>query len=189
MCMVRTLFDKNKLTAGLLGLLLTIALLLLTGCGNSDAQSQNNGNSGGSTASQPAPTPTQSAASTPTQVAGYATTQGCPSDAVVTNAAKANVTVLSSNGNIPTVFAHSGDVVEFRFPFGQRWGGPAVAPEGLTLQHPAGYALKSDKVCVWRFNAQKAGTHELHFSSRPICKPGAMCPMHIIDVPVTIVVK
>lgn len=181
MCMVRTLFDKSKLTAGLLGIVLTIALLLLTSCGNSDsnAKSSGNGNSSAGTASQPAPT----------SVAGYGMAQGCPSDAVVTNVAKANVTVLSSNANVPTVFAHTGDIVEIRFPFGQRWGGPPAVSEGLTLQHPAGYALKSDKVCVWRFKAQKAGTHELHFSSRPICKPGMMCPMHIIDVPVTIVVK
>ncbi|GCE25985.1 hypothetical protein KDA_14690 [Dictyobacter alpinus] len=181
MSTVRKLLNRSRVATGAFGVLLVIVLTLLTGCGG-DAQSTPAKTSSGDKGSQPVVAPT-------TKVAGYGTDQGCASDVIVTNPPKANVIALLSGTNEPTVFARTGDIIEFRFPFGKKWGKSATTPEGLTMENPAGYAVKSDKVCVWRFTAQKAGTYELHFSDRPLCKAGAMCPMHIIDVPVTLAVK
>ncbi|GCE18174.1 hypothetical protein [Dictyobacter kobayashii] len=181
---MRMLFDKGKQTASVFGVLMILLIVVLSGCGNTDSSNSSGGSStttGGSnsTAAQP----------TPTSIAGYGTTQGCPSDTVVGNAPKANETVVMSGTTDATVIAHTGDIIEFRFPFGKRWIGPKTMPAQLQIQKPAGYALKSDKVCVWRFIAQSAGTVELHFSSRALCKAGGMCPLYILDVPVTVAVK
>jgi hypothetical protein len=141
--------------------------------------------SGGSTS-----TPTTVALTpTVTTVTGYGTTQGCPSDDVVSNLSKANV-VATLTGKIgSTVVAHTGDVVELRAPFGEKWGGPQSAIGNLTLLNPSGFAQKTDKVCVWRFDAKSAGTTQVDFTSRPICKKGAMCAMLIEDVQITVTVK
>ena len=57
------------------------------------------------------------------------------------------------------------------------------------MQQPAGYAWKTDKVCVWRFTAKSAGTTNLEFHEQALCKPGQMCPMYIANVPFMITVK
>jgi hypothetical protein len=164
--------------------------LILSACGFTN-QGTATGSSGGSNSSTPTPI-----ASTPTvtTVAGYGTTQGCPSDSVVSNISKANVvatitgtTSTSAAGQIVT--AHVGDVIELHAPFGKKWDGPQNALAGLTLQTPSGYAQKTNNVCVWRFDAKSAGTTKLDFTSRAICKKGQMCPLFIANVEVTITVK
>jgi hypothetical protein len=70
-----------------------------------------------------------------------------------------------------------------RLPFGQRWNGPIVSQGILQLQAPAGYALKTNNVCVWRFVAQGTGSVTLNFTGRAMCKKGQMCPMFIMAVP------
>jgi hypothetical protein len=125
----------------------------------------------------------------PISVKGYGTANGCPSDMVV-NAVptKANVILQPSDVNT-TIAAHNGDVIEVRLPFGHKWGGPAASQGILQLQPPAGYALKTSNVCIWRFVAQGTGSAFLDFSGRPICKRGQMCPLFIMNVPFKISVK
>lgn len=133
--------------------------------------------------------PTSPATPAPTPVNGYGTANGCPSDMVVGTApAKANVQVVQADTN-STITAHSGDVIEVRLPFGQKWTGPTKSQGGLELQSPSGYAWKTDHVCVWRFTATQTGTTELDFFSQAICKTGQMCPMYVAKFPFTIDVK
>ncbi len=87
------------------------------------------------------------------------------------------------------VEAHVGNVVELRLAFGQRWSGPQQWPAGLEVQQPAGYADQADKACVWRFTVKQAGTYQLDFEARALCKKGEMCAMYIQDNPVTIEAK
>ena len=161
---------------------LVILTCILSACGF------NSGTSTASGGSSSTPTPV---ASTPTvtTVAGYGTAQGCPSDSVVSNIAKANVVATVTGAMGQTVTAHTGDIIELHMPFGKKWSGPQSSLSGLTLQTPSGYALKSNNSCVWRFDAKDAGTTTLTFTSRPICKKGQMCPMYIANVQVTIDVK
>ncbi len=148
--------------------LLTLALLLAA-CGGAHAYS-------GSTGSSASPAPTA--------VKGYGTSNGCPSDAVVSSTSPANVT---ANINSPdqTISAHNGDIIEIHFPFGHKWIGPGSTPSILQLQQPAGYAQKSDNMCVWRFAAKGTGKAQVIFDSQPLCKPGEACPMYVIAYPVT----
>jgi len=88
-----------------------------------------------------------------------------------------------------TVTAHVADIIEVDLPFGQMWQGPATVPSNLTLQQPAGYAQSASKVCVWQFTAQNAGTAQLIFAGRAICKKGQACPQYVMQVPFTIDVK
>jgi hypothetical protein len=85
--------------------------------------------------------------------------------------------------------AHVGDVIEFQFPFGERWSGPTTSQGNLALQQPAGYAIEAAHVCVWHFVAKGAGTTHLDFHSQPLCKPGQFCPQHIVDIPFTVEVS
>lgn len=186
MAIMRTLFYKGKQTASVFGVVMILLLVVLAACGNSDTNSSTGGNS---TTTGGAPTTAKQPTPTPTSIPGYGTTQGCPSDSVVSNAPKANQSVVVKGQTGTTVIAHKGDIIEFRFPFGKKWMGPKSAPAQLQMQKPAGYALKSDKVCVWRFTALSTGTAELHFTSRALCQPGQMCPMYIVDVPVTVTVN
>ena len=160
---------------------IVILACIMAACGS-------NVGSGTSVGSAATPTPV---ASTPTvtTVAGYGTTQGCPSDSVVSNLPKANVVVTLSGTASSNVTAHTGDVIELRAPFGKKWGGPQGSTGGLVLQSPAGFAQMTDKACVWRFDAKSAGTTKIDFTGRPICKKGSMCAMFIMDMPVTITVK
>ena len=150
-------------------------------------------NPGGPIAPNPTPTPGGSTASTPasgsTSIAGYGTSNGCPSDIVVSNApAKANVTVQPSNMNT-TITVHSGDIIEVRLPFGHKWSGPYTSQGVLQLQSPSGYAWKADSVCIWRFLATGPGTTQLLFHSQALCKPGQLCPAYITNIPFDIQVK
>jgi hypothetical protein len=153
--------------------LLLIAVLLLTACGSKSETA--------TTGASPKPPPTT--------VKGYGSANGCPSDAVVTGeTTKATVMVKPGNAN-STIVAHNGDIIEIRLPFGHKWSGPTNSQGTLELQGPAGYALKNDKVCVWRFVAVKTGVTKLGFHGQAICKPGQLCPMYIMEMPVTIDVK
>jgi len=158
--------------------LVPLALVLafvLAACGS---------NGGTITGAGPTSTPT----SRPTTVS-VATPEGCPNNAAVNPPQnKPNVTVLLKNSN-STITAHNGDLIEVRLPFGQQWSGPTTSQGELQLQTPAGYALNSDKVCIWRFIAQGSGTTQLTFSAKAICQKGQLCPQYILNVPFTIAVK
>jgi len=152
-----------------------VLALVLAACGS---------NGGTSTGAGPTSTPT----SKPTTVSS-ATTEGCPNSAVANPPqSKPNVTVQLKNSN-STITAHNGDLIEIRLPFGQQWNGPTTSQGRLQLQTPAGYALSSDKVCIWRFIAQGTGTTQLTFSAKAICQKGQLCPQYILNVPFTINVK
>lgn len=124
-----------------------------------------------------------------TTVKDYGAVHGCPSDAVVSPEPAAANVVLNMNQSSSTITAHSGNVVEVHLPFGQLWRGPSTSQGVLSLQTPAGYALKDKNVCAWRFVAQGTGTTELSFTGRAICKPGQVCPQYVISVPFTIKVQ
>ena len=127
--------------------------------------------------------------SAPTSVKTLGTPYGCPNNTVVNSApSKPNVVVQLQNSK-STITAHIGDLIEVRLPFGQQWGGPTASQGVLQLQTPSGYALMSDKVCIWHFIAQSTGTTQLNFSAKPICKKGLLCPQFVLDVPFTIDVK
>ena len=155
--------------------LVLVLAFVLAACGS---------NGGTSTGAGPTSTPT----SRPTTVR-VATSEGCPNNAVVNPPQnKPNVTVQLKNSN-STINAHNGDLIEVRLPFGQQWSGPTTSQGELQLQTPAGYALNSDKVCIWRFIAQSSGTTQLTFSAKAICEKGQLCPQYILNVPFTIDVK
>lgn len=154
-------------------LLVTVLLsFLLAACGT------NSGSTG-----SPAP-----ASPTATTVPGYGTSNGCPSDAVVSTQPGANVVVKFADAN-STITAHNGDVVEVDLSFGHVWGGPTTSQGVLELQSPAGYASKVTNMCIWRFTAKATGTTNLSFTGRALCKKGQLCPQYIIAIPFTVVVK
>ncbi|HTI14061.1 MAG TPA: hypothetical protein VL461_05735 [Dictyobacter sp.] len=161
----------------MVGVILLALTVLLTACGYS------NGNGNSTTGAGTAQTPT--AVPTMTTIAGYGTSQGCPSDVVVPAPPKPDETVTLKNYT-KAVTAHPGDVIAVQFPFGQKWGEPKNVQSMLQMQNPSGFALKSNKTCNWDFVARSAGTTELSFSAQPICKAGEICPMHIMLIPVTI---
>jgi hypothetical protein len=114
---------------------------------------------------------------------------GCPNKAVVTDTpAKANVTVSESMINTD-VIAHTGDIIEVRLPFGQNWSGPTSSQGVLLVQDPSGYAIQSDHVCVWRFQAKASGSTPLNFTGRAICTQGKMCPLYIESMSFSIDVR
>lgn len=155
------------------GICLLALALLLVACGGATGSAAR-ASSGGS-----------SATPAPTSVKGYGTSNGCPSDAVVSSTSPANVTADINSPN-QTVSAHNGDMIEIHFPFGHKWIGPGNTPGILQLQQPSGYAQKSDNMCVWRFVAKGTGNAQLNFESQPLCKSGVACPMYIVAYPVTI---
>lgn len=167
--------------------LLVLCLFVLAGCGYSGTANGGQGSttgSGGQGKTNPAPAPTRGGVAA---IGGNA--NGCPVDTeYTTDPVKANV-VVTPTGNATTVHAHVGDIIEVHMPFGKRWSGPSSSQGNLNLQQPAGYGLKSNNACVWRFTAQSAGTTSLEFSARALCKAGQMCPMYIAVVPVTIAVS
>ncbi len=153
------------------GVLIIVLAFVLAACGTNPGSS--------STGSQPP-------AASPSPVAS---TSGCPSNAVVTTApTPANVVLKPSNTN-STVTTSVGSVVEIDLPFGQSWSGPMTSQGQLQLQPPAGFALTTTKVCVWRFTALGAGTMQLEFFGKAICLKGQACPLYIMRLPFTIVVK
>lgn len=159
--------------------------LLLAGCGwQSTTSSTKTGGQPSSGRTTPAQTQTAVNGQTPAAL----NSTGCPSNASASSATKANIVADVTHQTKP-VEAHVGDLVELDLKFGQRWSGPKVAPTGLEMQEPAGFANQATKVCVWHFVAQKAGTFELDFEARALCKQGQMCAMYIMDNPVTLDVK
>jgi ABC-type Fe3+-hydroxamate transport system substrate-binding protein len=153
-----------------------VLLLLLAACGS--AGGTTTGGSG-ATGSTPLPIPTQT----------YSAANGCPSNVVMTtDSSKPTRTIQLADAKAPIV-VHNGDTLEIRLPFGSQWSGPTISQGVLQLQGPAGYALKSDKVCVWSYVAKGTGTTTLDFSKRALCKPGQFCPMYILKMPFTIEVK
>ena len=152
--------------------LATALAFVLTACG------ANSGSGSTSTGSTPPPSST-----------GAVNPHGCPSNAVVgTTQTPANVVLKPSNSST-TVSAHQGDVIEVQLPFGQLWNGPTTSQGVLQLETPAGYASGTANSCVWRFTAQGAGTTQLNFYGRAICKKGELCPQYVMSVPFTISVK
>ena len=155
-----------------------VLLVLLAACGSAGTGGTTTGGTG---AKPPALTPT------PTQT--YSAANGCPSSVMMTtDNSKTDMKLLPTNAK-STVVAHNGDIIEVRLPFGSQWSGPTISQGILQLQGPAGYALKSDKVCVWRYVAKGMGTTTLDFSKRALCKPGQFCPMYILKMPFVIEVK
>ena len=168
---------KRSFASFFLALTLLALTCIVAACGTNTGTGTNTGSGGSS------PNPS------PTAVKGYGTAQGCPSDFVVSTApSAANVIVKPSQTNSP-ITAHVGDVIEIRLPFGQRWTGPTASKGGLEIQQPAGYAWKTDNVCIWRFTAKTAGTTNLEFQEQALCKKGQLCPMYIAEVPFAITVK
>ena len=160
---------SGRRTWFLVGSLVAILAFMLAACGSNTGTT--------STGSPPA---------TPTPVVN---TNGCPSSTVVGTApSPANVVLTQSNHNT-TITAHKGDVIEVDLPFGQSWSGPTASQGELQLQTPAGFALTTSHMCVWRFTAQGAGTTVLTFYGKAICKQGEMCPQYIKSLPYTIVIK
>jgi hypothetical protein len=127
---------------------------------------------------------------TPTGTTGYGSTHGCPSDNVVPTPPKAaDVTIRDTDIN-STVTTHVGNIIEVRLPFGQKWTGPSSIPSNLQQQQPAGYALPSDNVCIWRFTAQSVGTVQLDFYNQALClKKDEACPRVITKDTIIIDVK
>src|SRR5690349_12819487 len=109
----------------------TLLIFMLAGCGT---------HTGTGTGSTPPVAPT---------VQGYGTSNGCPSDAVVSTAPAAPNVAVKPSDTGATVNAHVGDVIEVDLPFGVVWTGPAGSQGMLQLQTPAGYAWKASKMCVW----------------------------------------
>jgi hypothetical protein len=150
-------------------------IIMLAACGQASGGT-------GATGGGAVPTPV------PTAVKGYGTAYGCPSDMVVSGIQKANVTVqaMTIKGNVA---ANTGDIIEVHLPFGQKWNGPTTSLGVLQLQDPAGYALKADRTCIWRFQAKASGSTALNFTGRAICSPGKMCPLYVESVSFTVDVK
>ncbi len=166
MCMVQ--IDRRK-SLWLIISLATALAFILTACGT------NSGSSSTSTGTTPVPIST----STPNSY-------GCPSNAVVgTTSTPANIVLKMPNSNT-TVVAHHGDVIEIQLPFGQVWNGPTTSQGVLQLQTPYGYASQTTNSCIWRFTAQGAGSTQLNFYGKAICKKGQMCPQYVVSVPFSI---
>ena len=156
----------------IVSLIIAVAFLL-TACGK---------NAGTGTGNAPSTPP-------PTVVQGYGTSNGCPSDTVVSTApSRSDVTVKLTDTNT-MINAHVGNVIEFDLPFGRAWGAPTTSPGVLQLQTPAGYAWSASKVCVWRFTAQSTGTTHVNFPARALCKKGQFCPQYVMDITFSIAVK
>ena len=174
----------RRILPALFLLLITLAFVS-TACG---ANAAAGGTGGGTGSSSGGSTQAPIGNPTPTGVPNPVSSQGCPSNVVVTTPTKATITV-SDNGKDATINAHTGDVIEFRFPFGKKWSGPRASQGGLDLQGPAGYASKVNNACVWDFSAKSTGTTQLTFNSQPLCKRGELCPQYIATFPFTVQVK
>ena len=168
---MRSVQSVQRRTWFALGSFLVLLVFALAACGSNT--------SGGST--------TTGAGSTATPPA-TASAYGCPGTVMTTAPSPAKIVLKQSDSN-STITAHVGDVVEIDLPFGQTWTGPTASQGELQLQGPAGYAVTASKMCVWRFTAQSAGTTQVEFYGKAICQKGQMCPLYIMRIPYTIVVK
>ncbi|GAC1565742.1 MAG: hypothetical protein NVS3B14_04500 [Ktedonobacteraceae bacterium] len=171
---MRSVQTSRRRTWFVVGSFLTIIVFALAACGT-------NVGSGSTSAGSSSTTPTKTTGTT-------ASAYGCPGTVMTTPPAPANV-VLNQSNSSSTVTAHVGDVVEIELPFGQAWSGPTTSQGALQLLPPAGFALTASKVCVWRFTAQSAGTIQLNFYGKAICRKGQMCPLYIMRLPFTVAVK
>lgn len=172
---MRSAQNVQRHTWLLVGALLAVMVFVLAACG------YNAGSGTTTTGSSASPSKTPTAATT---VNAY----GCPGTVLTTSPAPATI-VLKQSDSSTTITAHVGNIVEVDLPFGQNWTGPTASQGELQLQAPAGYALTGSKVCVWRFMAQSAGTTQLDFYGKAICQKGQMCPLYVMRIPYTIVVK
>src|SRR5579884_279202 len=124
---MHTLHSVRRKSIPLIISLFIAVALLLTACGK-------NATGTGSTGSTPSSTPP------PTVAQSSGTSNGCPSNTVVSTApSKPDVRVTLAEHNT-TINAHVGNVIEIDLPFGQAWGAPTTSPGVLQLQTPAGYA-------------------------------------------------
>ena len=169
-------------TVPALFLLILAFAFVSTACGAVAGSTSSTGTTGSGSVSAPTVNPTAAGVPNPT------TTEGCPSTATVTTPVKATITVTGSSKDA-TVNAHTGDVIEFRFPFGKKWSGPKASQGGLDLQGPAGYVSKVNSACTWDFTAKSTGITQLAFNSQPLCKRGELCPQYIATFPFTVQVK
>ena len=166
-------FDRRK-SIWLIISLATALTFVLTACGTHSSSGS------GSTSTGTTPAPTATSAVSP---------HGCPSNVVVgTTSTQANVVLKPSNSKT-AVNAQQGEVIEVQLPFGQLWSGPTTSQGVLQLQTPFGYASQTANSCIWRFTAQGAGTSQLSFYGRAMCKKGQLCPQYVVLVPFTIHVK
>lgn len=147
-----------------------LLVVLVTACGS---------NGGGTTTGSGGNTGSGGPTASPTAVKGYGSAQGCPSDVVMTNLPPSPNIVLQPQQSNSTVTTSVGNTIEVHLPFGHKWQGPVNTSGVLQLQQPAGYALKSQNVCVWRFVAKESGTTRITFTSQALCKAGELCPMYI----------
>jgi hypothetical protein len=168
---MRTVMQRQSLFAiGLVGIIL---MLVLVACGGASSGTVNPGG------------PVKPA---PTVVPGYGTSNGCPSDMVVSSLPPGGVTLKPSSSNT-TVTVQPGETITVLMPFGHKWTGPTSSQGILELQSPYGYASKANNACVWSFVARGTGTAHLNFEGRALCKHATMCPMYVMLVPFTINVK
>lgn len=152
-----------------------VALLgiAFAGCGN------NFGTSTGSTGSTPTPSPT-----------AQASTSSCPNTTAVTTAPPSANVVLKNSDNNHSVTVKQGDTVEIDLPMGNLWTQQSGASANLlTAQTPSGYANTTTQMCVWRFVASTAGTANLNFVGRPICKKGSACPQYVVALSFVLDIK
>jgi hypothetical protein len=168
---MRSVQSVQRRTWFALGSFLVLLVFALAACGSNT--------SGGST--------TTGAGSTATPPA-TASAYGCPGTVMTTAPSPAKIVLKQSDSN-STITAHVGDVVEIDLPFGQTWTGPTASQGELQLQGPAGYAVTASKMCVWRFTAQSTGTTQVEFYGKAMCQKGQMCPLYIMRIPFTIVIK
>ncbi len=168
---MRSVQSVQRRTWFALGSFLVLLVFALAACGSNTG--------GGST--------TSGAGSTATPPA-TASAYGCPGTVMTTAPSPAKIVLKQSDSNA-TITAHVGDVVEIDLPFGQTWTGPTASQGELQLQGPAGYAVTASKMCVWRFTAQSTGTTQVEFYGKAMCQKGQMCPLYIMRIPFTIVIK
>jgi hypothetical protein len=154
-----------------------VLVLLLAACGSAGGTTTTGSSATTATTSVPTPTLT------------YSASNGCPSNVVMTTDSSKPTKIIQFADVKGPVVVHNGDTIEVRLPFGSQWAGPTISQGVLQLQGPAGYALKSDKMCVWTYVAKGTGTTTLDFSKRALCKPGQFCPMYILKVPFVINVQ
>jgi hypothetical protein len=132
--------------------------------------------------------PSSHAAGVLTSGAGYGSAHNCPSKSGITHAPRPNV-ILTQQQAYTTINAQTGDIIEVQLTSGLLWGGPAISGGNLALQQPAGYAVNSAKVCVWRLLATGPGITSLDFSGTVPCKVGQRCPHLGIRISFTIAVQ
>jgi hypothetical protein len=158
--------------------MIIILALVFTACGTNPG-STTTGSGAGSKPTSGSTTTTGHAASA----------YGCPAGIVPNPPQGTPNVIVQPKGSNATTTAQNGDLIEVRMPFGQQWSGPSKTQGILKLQDPSGYTSITNKACIWRFIATGTGMEQLNFFARAICKKGAVCPMYVMRVPITINVK